>query len=281
MQQDSQDFESIPTFIINLKDCVEKRRHISELCQRYNLKTEFVDAVYGKKLTEEELAKIYRKDLALKRLKRELSKGEIGCALSHKKIYQHIVDKKIELALILEDDVFFRENPQIFLKELIKERVKFPAKWEIILLGHHSGSRLDNNTIPSIWSCKKLKNGYCLGRTSSLAYGTYGYLINQRGARRMLKNLFSIYLPLDRYTGDSRYTNFYCLFPPLIVIDEQFNLIENIIIGERSRIVFNSKRLSLKEYIVGFLGLRRFKKLRRIKAWLCLMYKKIKPLKIY
>src|SRR5579872_3216688 len=37
--------------------------------------------------------------------KRPLKKGEIGCALTHLHCWKYIVDKKIELSLILEDDI--------------------------------------------------------------------------------------------------------------------------------------------------------------------------------
>ncbi len=43
--------------------------------------------------------------------------GEVGCALSHIKIYSHIVKKNIPLSLVLEDDSEINEN----LKKMIED----------------------------------------------------------------------------------------------------------------------------------------------------------------
>ena len=48
---------------------------------------------------------------------RWLTRGELGCALSHHQVYAHIVRQQHPYALILEDDAEFIRNPQPLLNE--------------------------------------------------------------------------------------------------------------------------------------------------------------------
>ncbi len=69
-----------------------------------------------------------------KRTHRSMTLGEVACALSHKAIYQDILDNGHQKALILEDDVIpIHENLAAF-KEIIKE---LPRNWELLMLGYY------------------------------------------------------------------------------------------------------------------------------------------------
>ncbi len=46
----------------------------------------------------------------------EMTDGEIACTLSHQLIYQDMIDKNIEWAVILEDDVIVNEKFKKFLQ---------------------------------------------------------------------------------------------------------------------------------------------------------------------
>lgn len=75
-----------PIFIISLKNS-SRREIIAKHLRSLNLDFEFFDAVYGKELSEEELAKIdfdfYPKE---HHSPKSLTLGEIGCAISHMNI---------------------------------------------------------------------------------------------------------------------------------------------------------------------------------------------------
>ena len=98
---------NIPIFIVNLKKDTEKKAHMQQLCKQHGLDCQFIDAVYGKEVDENELAKVYDRKRALEERGRELIAGEIGCTLSHKNIYRKIVNNHIEQALVFEDDITF------------------------------------------------------------------------------------------------------------------------------------------------------------------------------
>ena len=208
-----------PVFIINLKKDIEKKEYMQELCQKYNLQIEFMEAVDGRALSEEAIAEVYSSKRTIDVFGRELSRGEIGCALSHKTIYEKILHDNIEIALVLEDDINFNED----IITLLNLKNTFPQNWELILLGHHTDYSREVDTVASIWNQMQLTANYTLARPSEKGYGTYGYLITKNGAIKLLGNLDIIEKPIDHYTGDSQYINLYIINPTPIKIHEQLS----------------------------------------------------------
>ena len=105
---------------------------------KYNLMK--FEAVDGNKLDLDtvpisELAKLEMKQLETTgfRYKHyQLTKGAIGCYLSHVKIWENIVKNNYEKALVFEDDA---RPPPNFLK-LVEENMKhIPEDWDIVFLG--------------------------------------------------------------------------------------------------------------------------------------------------
>ncbi|WP_416776576.1 glycosyltransferase family 25 protein [Xenorhabdus budapestensis] len=78
-----------------------------------NLSAEFITAVYGKELTNEQLLNSCPDfdDLAL-------TLGEVGCSMSHINVYKRMIDSSIPVALVLEDDVLFNESLITILSSL-------------------------------------------------------------------------------------------------------------------------------------------------------------------
>ena len=200
---------SITVFVINLKKDIEKKEHMLKLCKTFSLNCHFIDAVYGKLLSAEEISKYYAKKMAIKYSERGMSMGEIGCLLSHKNIYQKMIDEKIEQALILEDDIEFCND----IEKVFDNMDLFPKNWEIVLLGHHSHIARDVETKASIWWKQYITKKYKLIRPSEIGKGTYGYLINNRGARKLLGTLDQFYKPIDHYTGNDKEVNIYTINP--------------------------------------------------------------------
>ena len=124
------------TFVINLKSQEKRRAHMEAQLRDVNIEYELIDAVDGRKYTPTQL----EVDLVLakKILGRELSQGEIGCALSHKKAYQKCIDSKYEYSLILEDDVRLSKK----LKEIIENEIQKPHTWEYLAFDYMRPGRL-------------------------------------------------------------------------------------------------------------------------------------------
>lgn len=62
----------------------------------------------------------------------DLTRGAIGCALGHRRVWQHVVDTKQQCALILEDDLEFHPR---FWRSFSSRWANVPEDWGIVYLG--------------------------------------------------------------------------------------------------------------------------------------------------
>ena len=92
-------------FVIHLARAVQRREHVAALQRLSSVPLAVIDAVDGTKLSEAEIAAVYASEGLLQpRYPFDISKGEIGCFLSHRKAWQAIVDSGADAGLVFEDD---------------------------------------------------------------------------------------------------------------------------------------------------------------------------------
>jgi glycosyl transferase, family 25 len=94
----------LKTYVINLKRRNDRLQFVKEQLDQLGIVFERVNAVDGNDLSADQRELYDQKKFALE-CKRQLVNGEIGCALSHRAVWQQMVADKIPYALILEDDV--------------------------------------------------------------------------------------------------------------------------------------------------------------------------------
>ena len=113
-----------------------------------------------------------------------LTDGAKGCILSHKNIWNNEVIKKNKPCLILEDDVFFKDN---FIDSL-NECSHFISENDVDIL--YLGSHWVNE---NLW--KKVNNSiYKI--IKHFQYGLFSYIITPEGAKKLLE-MFPIDTQLD------------------------------------------------------------------------------------
>ena len=183
----------IPVFVISLLRAQERRLSVVRQMTHHCIDFEFVDAVDGKQITDQELQKV-NFDLAQK-LGHKLSMGEIGCALSHITIYEMIIAKNIDKCIILEDDAYLHINFKSIVEKIIKidhGDIVFlhhgKAKSWPIYRGLPEGYRFAKYISPS----KKSKRGI---------FSAAGYLLTKKGAEILLSKAYPIRMPADYLTG--------------------------------------------------------------------------------
>jgi glycosyl transferase, family 25 len=104
-------------------------------------------------LTEEYIRNNYHYDkknsLAVRQYYPPLNTGEIACALSHRNIYQAMIDNNWQHVLVFEDDVVPDEKNISLLQETIKE---LPTDWELFYLGYLKNDKISfANKLKNIW----------------------------------------------------------------------------------------------------------------------------------
>lgn len=231
----------IQIFIINLKKDSKKKEHMQKHCEKNYLNPIFIEAIYGNDLNKNTISQVYSKDLALKYTGRELTKGEIGTALSHLGIYRQMIDQKIQTALILEDDVDFEINNQ----DLIGIIEKLPRDWECVMLGHHTKRSRDIDTLASFWNKKQIDENLQCVRFAEQPWGGYGYILNQDGALKRLNDFKIINRPIDDWSDKK--LHLYGICPSIIKINAYFLNYSSLDL-ERNRMEDQANRTSFEKF---------------------------------
>lgn len=158
-------------FLINLKKDEAKKEKMQKELEKYNLDYELIEAIDGKTLSEDEL-KILVKDYE----NNFLTRGEIGCALSHQLAYKRMQEENLHHALILEDDVEFDEKISLLLSDMDEFLAK---KKRFLCLAYKSKKVFD-------FVRYKTKSGLKI-RESYEASRLHGYFITLKAAESILK----------------------------------------------------------------------------------------------
>ena len=123
----------------------------------------------------------------------QLTKGAIGCSLSHFNIWKDILDNNINQTLILEDDANLPTNFNNLLDFYIKD---IPSDYDIILLG-----------------CKCLDcANYKKYRKVNRFWLTHAYIITKKCIEKIYDKMFPIKQQIDSELSDlSDIINIYAL----------------------------------------------------------------------
>ena len=126
--------EKFKIYVVNLKKDKDRRKNIINEIEKQNIKDyEIIDAINGNELNDKELNNASYKDKNLiNPWNIKMSPSQVGCALSHIKIYKKFIETEYNLALILEDDAVFVQNFSEEIKKLIIKNIKY--KKQILLL---------------------------------------------------------------------------------------------------------------------------------------------------
>uniref|UniRef100_A0A7S1QQQ8 Glycosyl transferase family 25 domain-containing protein n=1 Tax=Alexandrium catenella TaxID=2925 RepID=A0A7S1QQQ8_ALECA len=121
-----------------------------------------------------------------------LTLGGCGCALSHRRAWQRLVDSQRSWALILEDDV--AKMCEDFDGELDRVLEDLPEGWKLCYLGFHTGSLLPRGAHfrgPLI----RLDEG------GAWLAGLWAYLISRPWAQTLLERTFPMDVQVDTAVG--------------------------------------------------------------------------------
>jgi len=176
---------------INLDRRIDRNNNIQEQIKKINWTgdIERITAIDGRKLIIDNIS-----HLIGKRASEEanssviikfapgsyMTKGAIGCALSHREAWLNILNGNHEKVLILEDDIHFDDN---FNEKLI-ENLKDVPDYDLLYIGYHE-SRDNNN---------RYNHKYI--SPNNVVFGLYGYIVDKRIANKLL-DMFPIEGQID------------------------------------------------------------------------------------
>ena len=179
-----------PIWVISLRRSVDRRARIVSQLETLNLPYEIIDGVDGRELDPAETAAHYSTTEAITYNGRELTPGEIGCSLSHLRLYQRQIAEGLEEVVILEDDAFLEPE----FANILTRTKSFPEDWDLVTL-YGSPARV------SFWGAKVFDEHHRFVRFASIAYGALGYVLRLEGARKLAATALPIRMPADHLTG--------------------------------------------------------------------------------
>ncbi|XP_070795381.1 procollagen galactosyltransferase 2 [Pituophis catenifer annectens] len=181
-------------FMINLKRRKDRRDRMLWTLYEQEIEVKLVEAVDGKMLNTSQL-----KALKIDMLpgyqdpysSRVLTRGEIGCFLSHYYIWKEIVSREMEKCLVIEDDVRFEHQFKKKLTKLMDDIERGQLDWDLIYIGRKRMQvERPEKAVPNVMNLVE----------ADYSYWTLGYAISLQGAQKLIgAQPFSKMLPVDEF----------------------------------------------------------------------------------
>ena len=175
-----------PIFVISLARAAARREKVRAQLNSLGLRYTMIDAVDGAALDLAQYSDRLRFDKWKFLRGRELSRGEIGCFLSHYQLWEKLAAQQTQCALVLEDDISPDEN----FAEVAAAAAKVKWWWDVILLSARKRYKIDRVLCD-------LPHGRRLVRFNKRVGTTRAYLINQSGIKKLLGICRDISAPID------------------------------------------------------------------------------------
>ena len=149
-----------------------------------------------------------------------LNRGQLGCADSHTRIWEHIVHHKIKMTLILEDDANIRHTrvQAQQMRQALDEAKQRRIPWHLLYLGR--GNMCSEH---SRYSATLAKPKGCAG--------LFAYVLTFEGAKILLQHARPYRLPVDVLVAslhDRGILNAVALMPRLCYVVQVFSDTKNL-----------------------------------------------------
>ncbi|GCC35546.1 hypothetical protein chiPu_0014031 [Chiloscyllium punctatum] len=189
---DKMGFDEI--FLINLKRRPDRRMRMLNSLHEQEIACKVIDAVDGRAFNSTQV-----KALGINMMPnyedpysgRPLTKGEMGCFLSHYNVWKEIVDRGLQTSVVIEDDLRFEIFFKRRLKYLMKEVEKVALDWDLIYIGRKR-MQVDHpeKSVPGVRNLVE----------ADYSYWTLGYVLSLQGAQKLIDaKPFTKMLPVDEF----------------------------------------------------------------------------------
>lgn len=180
-------------FVISLARRPDRRERMRSSLWEMEISGRVVDAVDGRTLNSSVMRSLgvdllpgYRDPYS----GRTLTKGEVGCFLSHHSVWEEVVARGLAQVMVFEDDVRFQSNFKGRLERLMEEVEAQKLPWDLIYLGRKQVNPEKEVAVPGLPGL--VVAGY--------SYWTLAYVLSLAGARKLLASRpLHRMLPVDEF----------------------------------------------------------------------------------
>ncbi|ENM5723394.1 glycosyltransferase family 25 protein [Vibrio mimicus] len=223
-----------------------RRINIINQFEKLNINFEFVDAVNGRLLPQAIVDSVNNKDVQ-SRYRRKIGLGEIGCALSHQKIYQAIAESSVDYAIIFEDDIQLSDNISAVIEYFKSTAVSLGDK-NLYILGGQEGLSSQDLLVRSVKEQINVSNDVSfvkLNDSAKYIYRTCSYVVS----RDLAKELKCTYDEAFYIADDWNYLSTLGVFKKLYLTNVAYHpedLVGSVIEQERQAKQSSWKRSKLR-----------------------------------
>lgn len=180
-----------PMCVISLDHAQARRDTSSVRLKALRVACEFSEGVDGRKLdilTHPNYEPVKRRLF----YGRDVSDGEFGCVLAHRKVCRRMIDNRIPRALVLEDDASLADE----LPAVIAALGRMSDHWDLLcFLDHPKNCRSARSMMPLEGTGSRLSRPY------GIPGGAYDYMMNLRAAERLWVMTENNWLAIDALHG--------------------------------------------------------------------------------
>jgi len=180
-------------YLVNLKRRPDRLQRMLACFDELGIEAKMIEAVDGHKLSKSYLEALdirqcpnYRDPYS----GRDMTFGEIGCFMSHYKIWEDVVTRGHNRVIVFEDDIRFELYFKIMLFNVMMDAKKSEIDWDLIYLGR---KRLRKDLEPQVQNTETLV-------WPSYSYWTLSYILSGSGAHKLLNQRpLNRLVPVDEY----------------------------------------------------------------------------------
>ncbi|OCT57947.1 procollagen galactosyltransferase 1 isoform X1 [Xenopus laevis] len=188
---DKMGFDEI--FLINLRRRSERRERMLRSLYEQEITCRIIDAIDGGAMNSSDI-----KRLGVNLLPgyydpfsgRTLTKGEVGCFLSHFQIWKEITERQLDTAVVFEDDVRFQPFFKRKIIRLMNDIRSAGLDWDLIYIGRKQVTMDPEQPVKNVQHLV----------VADYSYWTLCYIISLQGAQKLLNaEPLSKMLPVDEF----------------------------------------------------------------------------------
>ena len=181
--------ENLEALVVNLPQAEGRRRLMQAQLEQPGMpRYKLVPGVDGRKLADSDLPSIYDREKTKSDFGRELTRGELGCALGHVAAHREIIARGLPVALVFEDDAVIGHQFLMVLERLLPKMNL--AKAEVVLLSHVGRY--------SAWGGRRVDKHHWLYKPYT-AWGGHAYLATLPAAKALLASQEPVHVMPDSW----------------------------------------------------------------------------------
>lgn len=205
-----------PVLFINLDHDTERRQRLEAELARLQVLGKRFPAVLWSALPSAEQDRLYSATLNRQQFHKPLVNGEKGCYASHLAVWRWLLDSTHDCVVVLEDDVRLRDD----FGDVCEAIAALPAeRWDMVKLIGRAGLGRREKLV----RLEPLCQGHELQHYRRLPSLTAGYVLNRRGAAKLLASRIPFGRPIDvdlRHWWESQNLQVLGIDPAVLELDD-------------------------------------------------------------